>query len=51
MVTTACENIEKGIDLNVVDSSPSNWLELQNNFDLNTKGVYNNNEPTATFFA
>ena len=49
MVAILNENVENGIDSDIVDSSPDNWLDLQFNYDLDTEGVFDNNESTNTF--
>ena len=49
IVAKAYENDENSINSNIVDSSPSNCLELQNDYDLDKDGVYNNEEPAVVF--
>ena len=44
MVAMANENVANGINFNIVDSSPNDWLNLQSNYDLDAKGVYDNDE-------
>ena len=55
MVAATCENVENGIDSDIVDSGPSDWLQLQGNYGLDDKGVYgvygvdDNHESTTTY--
>ena len=38
-----------GINSDIVDNGPNDWLDLESNFDLDAEGVYNNNEPVDAF--
>ena len=49
MVAMANENVETGIDSNTVDSSPNVWQDLQSNYDLDAKRVYNNGDFVDAF--
>ena len=45
----ANENVENGIDSDIVNSSPNEWLDLPYNYDLVAKGVVDNDEYVNAF--
>ena len=50
IVAMANENVENGINSDIVDSSSEEWLDLQSNYNLNAEGVYGNDESLDAFF-
>ena len=50
LVAMANENVNNSIDSDIVDSSPDNkCMDLQCNYYINAKGVFDNDESTNAF--
>ena len=49
MVTKVCDNVDNGTDSDIVDSSPSDWLDLQNYYNLDGNSIYDNDEHVVAF--
>ena len=49
MVAVASDNVNNSIDFNIVNNSSAEWLHLQNDYDLDKYGTYDNDETAVAF--
>ena len=49
IVALVNDNVENGIDSNITSSSPNNQFELQSDYDLDAKEVYDNDDSVDAF--
>ena len=49
LVAMANKNVENCIDSNIVDGIHNNWTNFQSNYDLDDKGIFDNNDKADAF--
>ena len=49
LVEISNKNVENGIDSDITNSSPDKWMDLKSNYDIDAKGLFDNDKSTNAF--